>query len=116
MTPIETYINEADKKQQPMLKELYQLIKELVPAETVEKISYGMPTFHLKENLVHFGAMKKHVGFYPTPSVIEAFKEQLKDYQTSKGAVQIPYEQKIPTELIKEMIHFRLEEVVAKNA
>ena len=59
MSPIEEYINDAEQEQQPMLKDIYQLIKELLPAETTEKLSYGMPTFYLKENLVHFGAMKK---------------------------------------------------------
>lgn len=116
MSPIEIYINDAEKEQQPLLKELYQLIKEIVPAETTEKISYGMPTFYLKENLVHFGAMKKHLGFYPTPSVLTAFQEQLEDYKTSKGAVQFPYEQELPSDLIKKMVHFRLEEVVANYA
>ncbi|MBM7711997.1 iron chaperone [Enterococcus xiangfangensis] len=116
MSPIEIYINDAEKGQQALLKELYQLIKEIVPAETTEKISYGLPTFYLKENLVHFGAMKKHLGFYPTPSVLTAFQEQLKDYKTSKGAVQFPYEQELPIELIKRMVHFRLEEVVTNDA
>ena len=116
MSPIEKYINDAEQEQQPMLKEIYQLIKEMVPAETTEKISYGMPTFYLTENLVHFGAMKKHLGFYPTPSAMAAFEEQLKDYKTSKGALQIPYKQDLPTDLITEMVRFRLKEVVEKNA
>ncbi|MGL9726756.1 iron chaperone [Enterococcus sp. DIV0756] len=116
MSPIEEYIHDAEKAQQPMLKEIYQLIKEMVPAEATEKISYGMPTFYLTENLVHFGAMKKHLGFYPTPSAMTAFEEQLKDYKTSKGALQIPYTEELPRELITEMVRFRLKEVVEKNA
>jgi len=116
MSPIEEYINDAEKDQQPMLKEIYQLIKEMVPVETTEKLSYGMPTFYLTENLVHFGAMKKHLGFYPTPSAMTAFENQLKDYKTSKGALQIPYTKELPTELITEMVRFRLKEVVEKNA
>lgn len=116
MSPIEQYINEAEKDQQPMLKEIYQVIKEMVPVETTEKLSYGMPTFYLTENLVHFGAMKKHLGFYPTPSAMTAFHEQLKEYKTSKGALQIPYKKELPVDLIKEMVSFRLKEVVEKNA
>ena len=112
MTAIEEYINKAEKDQQPKLKEIYQVIKETVPPETKEKISYQMPTFYLKENLVHFGAMKKHIGFYPTPSAMEAFEKQLKDYKTSKGAVQFPYDQDLPIDLIKEMVRFRLQEVM----
>ena len=106
MATIEEYINDAEKDQQPMLKEIYQLIKEMVPPET----------FHLTENLVHFGAMKKHLGFYPTPSAMEEFQEQLKEYKTSKGALQIPYTQELPRNLIKEMVRFRLKEVMEKNA
>lgn len=116
MSSIEEYINEANNEQQPKLKEIYQLIKELVPPETTEKLSYGMPTFHLKENLVHFGAMKNHLGFYPTPSAMEAFKDKLKEYKTSKGTVQFPYDQELPKGLIKRMVRFRVEEVMKKNA
>lgn len=116
MSLIEEYIHDAEKAQQPMLKEIYQLIKEIVPAEATVKISYGMPTFYLTENLVHFGAMKKHLGFYPTPSAMTAFEKQLKDYKTSKGALQIPYTEELPRELITEMVRFRLKEVVEKNA
>ncbi|MBO0454374.1 iron chaperone [Candidatus Enterococcus murrayae] len=116
MSPIEEYIHAAETDQQPMLQEIYQLIKEIVPEETTEKISYGMPTFYLTENLVHFGAMKKHLGFYPTPSAMTAFEERLKDYKTSKGALQIPYKQELPSEMITEMVRFRLKEVVEKNA
>ena len=116
MSPIEEYINDAEKDQQPMLKEIYQLIKEMLPVETTEKLSYGMPTFYLTDNLVHFGAMKKHLGFYPTPSAMSAFEKQLKDYKTSKGALQIPYTKELPRELITKMVRFRLKEVVEKNA
>ena len=107
MSPIEEYINDAEKDQQPMLKEIYQLIKEMLPVETTEKLSYGMPTFYLTENLVHFGA---------TPSAMSAFEKQLKDYKTSKGALQIPYTKELPRELITKMVRFRLKEVVEKNA
>lgn len=116
MSLIENYINDAEKKQQPKLKEIYELIQSLVPPETTEKLSYGMPTFYLKENLVHFGAMKNHLGFYPTPSAMEAFQDKLKDYKTSKGAVQFPYDQDLPETLIKEMVRYRMEEVMNKTA
>lgn len=115
MSLIEDYIQAADADKRPRLKEIYQLIKQLVPKETTEKISYGLPTFYLTENLVHFGAMKKHLGFYPTPSVLSAFEVQLEDYQTSKGALQLPYTQELPTDLIQAMVRFRLKEVEEKN-
>ncbi len=65
-----------------------------------ETIKYQMPTFVLKENLVHFAAYKKHIGFYPTPSAIEKFKTELTTYKTSKGAIQFPLDKPIPYELI----------------
>lgn len=116
MSSIEEYINAAEKEQRPKLTEIYQLIKEMVPTETTEKISYGMPTFYLTENLVHFGAMKNHLGFYPTPDVLEEFADRLKEYKTSKGAVQFSYKEELPVDLIKDMMRFRLKEVVEKNA
>jgi len=58
-----------------------------------EKISYQMPAFFLNGNLVHFAAYQNHIGFYPTPSGIEAFKKELSIYEGAKGSVQFPYKQ-----------------------
>lgn len=113
MTVIEHYIHEAPAEHQAILNEVYQLIKKLIPDAT-EKISYGMPTFYFHENLVHFAAAKKHLGFYPTPSAIAQFQEELINYPSSKGAVQFVYTQPLPTELIKKMVLFRKEEIVKK--
>lgn len=90
MSSIEKYIHEANQEQQPKLNEIYQLIKEIVPVETTEKISYGLPTFYLKGNLVHFGGMKNHLGFYPAPSAMEAFSEELTDYKILQRGGAIP--------------------------
>lgn len=69
-----------------------------------------MPTFVLNGNLVHFAAQKKHIGFYPIPSAIIAFEEALKDYKTSKGAIQFPFDKPIPYELVREIVLFRVAE------
>lgn len=114
MTIIEEYIEQAPSQHQDVLTEVYHLIKELLP-EAEEKLAYGMPTFYWKENIVHFNSAKKHLGFYPTPSAITAFADQLKGYKTSKGAAQFPYDQPLPTELIKEIVLFRKEEVLNKH-
>lgn len=114
MTPIEKYIHNHSEYQQAHLLTMYHLIKELLPAETSEKISYGLATFYLKENLIHFGAMKHHLGFYPTASPIKAFQNDLIGFKTSKGTVQFPYEQEIPKALIRKMVLFRLKEVLHK--
>ena len=65
-----------------------------------EKISYQMPTFFLKGNLVHFAAFKQHIGFYPAPRGIEEFKEELSIYKGAKGSVQFPLDQPLPLDLV----------------
>ena len=79
-----------------------------------EKISYQMPTFTLKGNLVHFAAYKKHIGFYPTPSGIEKFKKELSIYKGTKGYVQFPLDQPIPYDLVREIVTFRVQENLEK--
>ncbi|MFD1418199.1 iron chaperone [Companilactobacillus keshanensis] len=113
MTVIENYINNADTSHQEKLNQIYLLIKSVVP-EAEEKISYAMPTFYLKKNLVHFADFKHHLGFYPTPSAIVEFEKELKPYKTSKGAIQFTYEKPLPEELIKKIVQFRKEEIELK--
>ena len=111
---IDGYIATFPKNVQDILEEMRKVIKESAP-ESEETISYGMPTFKLKGNLVHFAAYKNHIGFYPTPSAIEAFKEDLSPYKSSKGAVQFPIDKPIPFELVKKIVIFRVEENLAKK-
>lgn len=106
---IDEYIATFPKNVQTILEELRQAIKESAP-KAEEAISYQMPTFRLKGNLVHFAAYKKHVGFYPTPSAIEAFKEELSGYETSKGTVRFPVDKPIPLDLVKRIVRFRVKE------
>ncbi|EMS69598.1 iron chaperone [Ruminiclostridium cellobioparum] len=110
--PIETvdeYILQFDKDTRQILQQIRQCIKEAAP-EAAEKISYGMPTFTLHGNLVHFAAYKKHIGFYPTPSGIEAFKDELSVYKGAKGSVQFPSDRPMPFELIGRIVKFRVAE------
>jgi uncharacterized protein YdhG (YjbR/CyaY superfamily) len=73
-----------------------------------------MPTFVLNENLVHFATCKNHVGFYPTPSGIEKFKDELLSYKNAKGSVQFPIDKPIPLKLIRKIVAFRVKEIQAK--
>jgi uncharacterized protein YdhG (YjbR/CyaY superfamily) len=98
---------------QEILKMLRKVIKESAPNAT-EKISYQMPTFFLHKNLVHFAACKKHIGFYPTSSGIEAFKEELSGYKGSKGSIQFPLNKPIPYELISKIVKYRVAENMTK--
>lgn len=106
---IDDYINQFQGHVKERLLMMRQIIRENAPLAS-EKISYKMPTFYLQGNLVHFAAAKNHIGFYPTPSAIEAFNEDLKAYKTSKGAVQFPYDQPLPFKLIGQMVAYRVKE------
>lgn len=110
---IDEYILQFSPNIQEILKKLRKVIKEVAP-DAQEKISYQMPTFVLHGNLVHFAAFKNHIGFYPTPSAIEAFSEELSKYKGGKGSVQFPMEEPIPYELIREIVKFRVFENLKK--
>jgi uncharacterized protein YdhG (YjbR/CyaY superfamily) len=92
-----------------ILNELRNVIKNSAP-DAVEKISWQMPTFVLHGNLVHFAVHKNHIGFYPAPSGIEAFSDELKNYKTSKGAIQFPLDKPMPFELIGRIVKYRAAE------
>lgn len=106
---IAEYIAAAPAEVQPQLRQLYKTIVEAAPQAT-EKISWGMATFVLHGNLVHFSAEKKHIGFHPAPSAIVAFAKELEDYSCSKGTVQLPYEKPLPLALIRRMVAYRVAE------
>jgi len=106
---IDNYISNFPPEIQEKLKEIRKVIKESAP-EAVEKISYQMPTFVLHGNLVHFAAFKNHIGFYPTPSGIDAFKRELSEYKGAKGSVQFPIEKPLPYQLISKIVKYRVVE------
>ena len=112
-TTIDEYISGFPSDVQSVLQTLRQTIHQAAP-DAVEKISYGMPTFTLKGNLVHFGAFKTHIGFYPTPSGIEKFKDELAVYKGAKGSVQFPLDEPLPLDLVRRIVEFRVEENLAK--
>jgi uncharacterized protein YdhG (YjbR/CyaY superfamily) len=85
------------------------IIQEQAP-DAEERMSYQIPTFFLNGNLVHFAAFSKHIGFYPTPGGIKAFKSRLSKYKSAKGSVQFPIEKPLPRALIKQIVKFRVAE------
>lgn len=106
---IDEYIAQFPAEIRNRLEEIRAVIRAAAP-DAVEKISWQMPTYDLRGNLVHFAANKRHTGFYPGASGVEAFREKLADYQTSKGAVQLPYDHPLPRELIAEIVRYRAAE------
>lgn len=99
---IEEYIKRQPEQVQPFLRQINTAIQSAIPTAQ-EKISWSMPTYWKKHNLIQFAAFKKHIGLYPGPEAVEAFAHKLTQYHTSKGAIQLPYDQPLPLELIAEI-------------
>ena len=106
---IDGYIKTFPKDVRFILEKMRQTIRKAAP-EAVEAISYQIPTFKLNGNLVHFAAFKKHIGFYPTSSGIEAFKKELSPYKGGRGSVQFPIDKPIPYDLVRKITMFRVKE------
>lgn len=107
------YISTFPADIQETLESIRQVIREAAP-EASETISYQMPTFWQQGNVVHFAAFKNHIGFYPAPSGISEFEQELAPYITGKGTIQFPLGQPIPYELITKIVKFRVGENIAK--
>jgi len=105
---IDEYIAYFPVEIQTILKQVRETIKSVAPAAT-EAISYGIPTFRLNGNLVHFACYAHHIGFYPGGEGVEVFKDELTSYKTSRGTVQFPLDKPIPYELIKKITVYRVE-------
>lgn len=108
-TTVDEYIAQFPEDVQKIMFKIRAVIKESAP-DVVEKISYQMPGFFLNGQLVWFAGHRNHIGFYPTGSGIEAFKEELSPYKISKGTVQFPMGEPIPYELISKIVKFRVAE------
>jgi uncharacterized protein YdhG (YjbR/CyaY superfamily) len=106
---IDDYIRGCEPGVRGILRGLRSTIQKAAP-EATEKISYQMPTFYQNGNLVHFAAFERHIGFYPTPSAIVRFKKELRKYNTSKGAVQFPIDEPLPTKLVTKIVKLRVAE------
>jgi uncharacterized protein YdhG (YjbR/CyaY superfamily) len=112
---IDEYIALFPIKIRNILTGLRKAIRAAAP-DAVERISYQMPTYWQNGNLVHFAAYKNHIGFYPTPSGIQAFKKELSDYEGSKGAIRFPINKPLPLGLISKIVKYRVVENRQKAA
>lgn len=108
-TSMNEYIDDFDGEVKSRLLAMRRVIHEEAP-DAIEAISYMMPTFKLNGNLVHFAAMKNHIGFYPTPAGIEPFAQELREYRTSKGAIQFPMDRPLPLELVRKIVRSRVKQ------
>ena len=106
---VDEYLASFPEPTKRILKEIRKTIKKAAPAAE-ELISYNMPAFKLHGVLVYYAGYQNHIGFYPTPSGIEAFKKELSGYVSAKGSVQFPIDKPMPLDLISEIVKFRVEE------
>jgi len=113
VSPVEAYIAGFPPKARRVLQRLRTVIRKAAPGAH-EAMKYGIPTFALNENLVHFAAYERHIGFYPTPDAIRAFAARLKPYPCSKGAVQFPLDRPIPYDLVAEIVAYRVASVTSR--
>lgn len=111
---IDDYISGFPVEVQGLLQQVRLKIKELAP-RAEETISYGIPTFKLNGNLVHFAAFKNHIGLYPTPSGLEEFEKELSPYKQGKGSVQFPLDKSLPLDLIAKIVAYRVRKNTEKK-
>ncbi len=112
---VDEYLARVPEPARSTLKKIRAAIRSAVPPEATEAISYGMPAFKYKGTLVWFAAFSNHCSLFPTPSVIEAFQNELRGFSTSKGTIQFPTDNPLPTALVKKLVKARLAHVSAKE-
>lgn len=113
-TNVEAYIGQFPPEVQQRLEQIRKAVIKIAP-QAQERISYGMPGYYLNGQLVFFAAFEKHIGFYALPEGNEAFRSEISQYKTGKGSIQFPMGEKLPLELIKKIVTFRVAENLAKK-
>jgi len=111
---ITEYINAAPKETRDKLSEMYACIRAAAPGAQ-ENLKWGMPAFSYRRILVTFAVFKHHIGFYPTPSAVKAFRKNLLKFKTAKGSIQFPLEKPLPLSLISRITKFRVRESLEKD-
>jgi uncharacterized protein YdhG (YjbR/CyaY superfamily) len=113
---VDEYIERQPAEAQSKLREMRDLVRSIAP-DASETISYAIPTFDLNgRHLVHYAGFAKHVGFYPIPTGMTAFSEELEPYKRGKGSVQFPLADPLPLDLIRRIVEFRVAENLSKTA
>jgi uncharacterized protein YdhG (YjbR/CyaY superfamily) len=109
------YLAAVPEPARSTLNKIRVAIRSVVPPEATEAISYGMPAFKYKGTLIWFAAFSSHCSLFPTASVIEAFKKELKGFSTSKGTIQFPTDKPLPTALVQKLVKARVAQVERKK-
>jgi len=113
-TSVTEYINAAPKETRKKLREMRACIRASAPGAK-ETLKWGMPAYSYRRILVTFAAFKHHIGFYPTPSAVRAFEDDLSKFVTAKGSIQFPLEKPLPLPLIRKITAFRVRESIEKD-
>jgi uncharacterized protein YdhG (YjbR/CyaY superfamily) len=113
-TPIDAWRDALPEPVRARFATLVDAVRAEAPDAT-ERLSYGMPTWHQRENLIHLGVATRHIGVYPGPEAITAFAADLSAFKTSKGAIQLPHDAALPVDLIRRIVRWRLDAVAAKG-
>ena len=108
---VEEYLDRVPEPARSTLEKIRVAIRSAAPPDAVEVISYGIPAFRTKKVLVWYAAFANHCSFFPTASVIAAFRDELKSYMLSKGTIQFPTTKPLPAALVKKMVRARVEQV-----
>jgi uncharacterized protein YdhG (YjbR/CyaY superfamily) len=116
MKTVDEYLANVPEPAHSTLQKVRAAMRSALPKEATEAISYQMPAFKYKGTLVWFAAFSKHCSLFPGASVIEAFKNELKDYRLSKGTIQFPVDKPLPAALVKKLVKARLAEIERKKA
>jgi uncharacterized protein YdhG (YjbR/CyaY superfamily) len=114
LATIDEYIASFPPDVQEKLQGIRAVIRRAAP-DAEEAIRYGIPTFRLNGNLVHFAAFRNHISFFPTSSGVEAFRKELSSYSLSKGTIQFPLDKPVPYDLVERIVRFRVEETRKKK-
>lgn len=109
ISTIDEYIASFPENVQLLLQEIREVIRKAAP-KAEEAINYGIPTFKLNGNLIHFGGAKKHIGLYPGAQAIVDFADDLKKFECSKGTIQFPLEKGIPKALVIKIVKYRIKQ------
>src|SRR5439155_15090973 len=112
---VEEYLGGVPEPARSTLNKIRAAIRSAVPAEATETISYGIPAFKYKGVLVWFAAFSNHCSLFPTPSVVEAFKNELKGFSTTKGTIHFPTDEPLPTALVKKLVKARIAQNESKK-
>ena len=111
---VEQYIHAAPKKAQKKLREMHACLRKSAPGAT-ESLKWCMPAFSYERILVTFAAFKNHIGFYPTPSAVKAFQDELGKFATASASIRFPLDKPLPLSLIRKITAFRVRESVAED-